>query len=458
LEFQEDPSVDTPQTHYAKTVDGVHIAYQVFGEGPIDLLYVSGWISNVDLNWTSPDYARFLRRLASFSRLIIFDKRGVGLSDRVPDKELPDLETRMDDLVAVMDAAGSRRAMIFGESDGGPLCAVFAATYPDRVLGLVMHGPDVRAAWAPDSPWGMTPEDFRDEVENIERGWGTGRFERGFLEEMAPSMVGDEDFLNWTTTYFRQSASPGAAVALNRMWYAIDIREVISAVAVPTLILNRTSAILNPVEETRYLAERMPAAEYIELPGADHLPWVGDQDALFEHVERFVSSTRDEEAELDRVLATVLFTDIGGSTETAAQLGDRAWAEAVERHHSIVRSLLARHRGREVDTAGDGFFATFDGPARGVRCAQQILKAVQALGMQIRAGVHTGEVRTINEKVGGLGVVIGSRVGAMAGPGEILVSRTVKDLTAGSGLVFEDVGEHELKGVPDRWHLYRVVE
>jgi len=206
------------------------------------------------------------------------------------------------------------------------------------------------------------------------------------------------------------------------------------------------------------LAERMPAAEYIELPGADHLPWVGDQDALFEHVERFVSSTRDEEAELDRVLATVLFTDIGGSTETAAQLGDRAWAEAVERHHSIVRSLLARHRGREVDTAGDGFFATFDGPARGVRCAQQILKAVQALGMQIRAGVHTGEVRTINEKVGGLGVVIGSRVGAMAGPGEILVSRTVKDLTAGSGLVFEDVGEHELKGVPDRWHLYRVVE
>ena len=227
-----------PETRYAKTADGVHIAYQVIGDGPIDLLYVSGWISNVDLNWTSPDYARFLERLSSFSRLIIFDKRGVGLSDRVSDKELPDLETRMDDLGAVMDAVGSKRAVLFGESDGGPLCALFAATYPDRVLGLIMHGPDVRAAWAPDAPWGMTSEDFEAELATIERGWGTGRFERPFLEEMTPSMVGNEDFLNWTTTYFRQSASPSAAVALNRMWYAIDIRDVVSAVGVPTLILD----------------------------------------------------------------------------------------------------------------------------------------------------------------------------------------------------------------------------
>ena len=449
--------MEAPQTRYAKTPDGVHIAYQVVGEGPIDLVFVSGWISNVDLNWTSPEYARFLRRLASFSRLIIFDKRGVGLSDRVPDKQLPDLETRMDDLSAVMDAAGSRQAIVFGESDGAPLCVLFAATFPERVMGLIMHGPDVRAAWAPDAPWGMTAEDFEVEVENIERGWGTGDFERGFLEEMAPSMAGDEGFLNWTTTYFRQSASPGAAMALNRMWYALDVRDVVSTVGVPTLILNRTSAILNPVEESRYLAERMPAAEYIELPGADHLPWVGDQDALLEHVERFVSSAREEEADLDRVLATVLFTDIVGSTQTVAELGDRAWADAVGRHHSIVRSLLARHRGHEVDTAGDGFFATFDGPARGVRCAQQILHGMEPLGMQLRAGIHTGEVRTIDAKVGGLGVVIGARVGAMAGSGQILVSQTVKDLTAGSGLVFEDAGEHELKGVPDRWRVYRVV-
>ena len=449
--------MDMPETRYAKTVDGVHIAYQVVGEGPIDLVFVSGWISNVDLNWMFPDYARFLRRLASFSRLIIFDKRGVGLSDRVPDKELPDLETRMDDLVAVMDAAGSRQAILFGESDGGPLCALFAATYPDRVLGLVMHGPDVRAAWAPDAPWGMTSEDFTAEVESIERGWGTGRFERGFLEEIAPSMVGDEDFLKWTTTYFRQSASPGAAMALNRMWYAIDIRDVISAVWVPTLILNRTSAILNPVEESRYLAERMPSAEYVELPGADHLPWVGDQDALLGHVERFVSSTRDEEAKLDRVLATVLFTDIVDSTAMAVATGDTAWKALAERHHVVVRGLLARYRGVEVDTAGDGFFATFDGPARAVRCAREIVHTVKPLGIEVRAGVHTGEVESINGKAGGVAVVIGARVGAIASASEVWASSTVKDLTAGSGLTFEDTGEHELKGVPDRWHLYRVV-
>ena len=449
--------MDMPETRYAKTADGVHIAYQVIGEGPIDLVYVSGWISNVDLNWTYPDYARFLRRLGSFSRLILFDKRGVGLSDRVPDKELPDLETRMDDLAAVMDAAGSRRAIIFGESDGGPLCALFAATYPDRVLGLVMHGPDVRAAWAPDAPWGMTSDDFDAEVENIERGWGTGRFERGFVEEIAPSMIGDKDFLNWTTTYFRQSASPGAAMALNRMWYAIDIRDVISAVNVPTLILNRTSAILNPVEESRYLAERMPAAEYVELPGADHLPWVGDQEALLEHVERFVSSTRDVEAELDRVLATVLFTDIVDSTAMAVASGDAAWKVLAERHHGIVRSLLARYRGVEVDTAGDGFFATFDGPARAVRCARGIVQTVKPLGIEVRAGVHTGEVESINGKAGGVAVVIGARVGAIASASEIWASSTVKDLTAGSGLMFEDAGEHELKGVPDPWRLYRVV-
>jgi pimeloyl-ACP methyl ester carboxylesterase len=449
--------MDMPETRYAKTVDGVHIAYQVVGEGPIDLVFVSGWISNVDLNWMFPDYARFLRRLASFSRLIIFDKRGVGLSDRVPDKELPDLETRMDDLVAVMDAAGSRQAILFGESDGGPLCALFAATYPDRVLGLVMHGPDVRAAWAPDAPWGMTSEDFTAEVESIERGWGTGRFERGFLEEIAPSMVGDEDFLKWTTTYFRQSASPGAAMALNRMWYAIDIRDVISAVWVPTLILNRTSAILNPVEESRYLAERMPSAEYVELPGADHLPWVGDQDALLGHVERFVSSTRDEQAKLDRVLATVLFTDIVDSTAMAVATGDTAWKALAERHHGVVRGLLARYRGVEVDTAGDGFFATFDGPARAVRCAREIVHTVKPLGIEVRAGVHTGEVESINGKAGGVAVVIGARVGAIASASEVWASSTVKDLTAGSGLTFEDTGEHELKGVPDRWHLYRVV-
>jgi class 3 adenylate cyclase len=246
-------------------------------------------------------------------------------------------------------------------------------------------------------------------------------------------------------------------MALNRMWYAIDIRDVISAVGVPTLILNRTSAILNPVEESRYLAERLPAAEYVELPGADHLPWVGDQDALLQHVERFVSSTRDVEAELDRVLATVLFTDIVDSTAMAVASGDAAWKVLAERHHGIVRSLLARYRGVEVDTAGDGFFATFDGPARAVRCARGIVQTVKPLGIEVRAGVHTGEVESINGKAGGVAVVIGARVGAIASASEIWASSTVKDLTAGSGLMFEDAGEHELKGVPDPWHLYRVV-
>jgi class 3 adenylate cyclase len=246
-------------------------------------------------------------------------------------------------------------------------------------------------------------------------------------------------------------------MALNRMWYAIDIRDVISAVGVPTLILNRTSAILNPVEESRYLAERLPAAEYVELPGADHLPWVGDQDALVQHVERFVSSTRDVEAELDRVLATVLFTDIVDSTAMAVASGDAAWKVLAERHHGIVRSLLARYRGVEVDTAGDGFFATFDGPARAVRCARGIVQTVRPLGIEVRAGVHTGEVESINGKAGGVAVVIGARVGAIASASEIWASSTVKDLTAGSGLMFEDAGEHELKGVPDPWHLYRVV-
>ena len=449
--------MNIPETRYAKTADGVHIAYQVLGDGPTDLIYVSGWISNVDLNWTSPDYARFLRRLASFSRLIIFDKRGVGLSDRVPDKELPDLETRMDDLVAVMDAAGSRRAIVFGESDGAPLCLLFAATYPDRVLGLVMHGPDVRAAWAPDAPWGMTSEDFIAEVESIELGWGTGRFERGFLEEMTPSMVGDEDFLNWTTTYFRQSASPGAAMALNRMWYAIDIRDVISAVGVPTLILNRASAILNPVEESRYLAERMPTAAYVELPGADHLPWVGDQDAVLEHVERFVGSTRDEEAEFDRVLATVLFTDIADSTVTAAVMGDARWGKLIDEHDRLSKAIVARYRGAYVEHTGDGLLATFDGPARGVRCAQALGEAMKALGVEIRAGAHTGEITHVEHGIGGLGVHVAARVASKAGADEVWTSSTVKDLTAGSGLAFEDAGEHELKGIPDRWHLYRVV-
>ena len=442
--------MDIPETRYATTLDGTHIAYQVVGNGPVDLVYMAPWFSHIEIQWEGPPYAGFLGKLASFSRLILFDRRGSGMSDPVPADRPPDLETRMDDARAVMDAVGSERAVVYGASESGAMAALFAATHPDRTIALVIHGSAVRYAWAPDWPWGETREQHEAMVDLIERTWGTEEFVR----HLWPTLAADPELVRWTARESRMAMSPGAAVVYERMYWEIDVRDVLPSIHVPTLVLHRVE---DEPEQNRYFAEHIPGAEFVQLPGGEHTPFLGDRDSVTSEIERFVRSVQHEEAELDRVLATVLFTDIVGSTEAAARLGDRAWAEVLERHHSTVRSLLARHRGREIDTAGDGFFATFDGPARGVRCAQQIVDAVRPLQLEVRAGVHTGEVQSIDGKVGGLGVVIGARVGALAKSSEVLVSQTVKDLVAGSGLAFEDAGEHELKGVPDRWRLYRVV-
>jgi len=443
-----------PETRYAKTEDGTHVAYQVLGDGPIDLVAVPGWISNVEYNWEHPWPAAYFRRLATFSRLILFDKRGTGLSDRVPDSEPPSLETRMDDVRAVMDSVGSERAVIYGVSEGGPMSILFAATHPERTTALIVYGASPRDAWAPDFPWGYTEEYLRKEMADVDRGWGTLEYTTAILSEWGgPSVADDEEFARWLAAYERVSASPGAANALSLMNFEIDVREVLPAISVPTLVLNREG---DGPEIARYMAERIPGASQKEFPGNDHIPWIGDRDAILDEIERFLSDVRDEQAELDRVLATVMFTDIVGSTERAAELGDRRWRDLVQHHHERVRGQLARYRGREIDTAGDGFFATFDGPARAIRCARAVGESVRDLGIQVRAGLHTGECELIGEKVGGLAVHIGARVASIAGPSEVLVSSTVKDLVAGSGLTFEDAGEHELKGVPGRWHLYRV--
>ncbi len=442
--------MEIPETRYAKTVDGVHIAYQVLGDGPVDLVYLAPWLSHLELNWQEPRNVRFLRRMASFSRLLLFDRRGNGMSDPVPLDAPPGLELRMDDARAVMDEVGSERAILYGASESGALSALFAATYPDRTVALVIHGSSPRYAWAPDWPWGVTQERHEGEIAAMDRHWGS----EAYVLDTFAHLPDDPALVRWIAEMLRKAMSPGAAIAYERMLWQIDVRDALPAIHVPTLIVHREQ---DEPEANRYLAEHIPGATYTRLPGEEHWDILGDQDVLLDEIEAFVRSVQDEESTLDRVLATVMFTDIVGSTETAARLGDRGWRDVVERHHATIRSLLARYRGTEVDTAGDGFFATFDGPARAAKCAAGIVKAVKPLGIEVRAGVHTGEVETIAGKTGGMAVVIGSRVGAKAEPSEVLASQTVKDLTAGSGLTFEDAGEHELKGVPDRWRLYRVV-
>ncbi|MGH2630997.1 MAG: adenylate/guanylate cyclase domain-containing protein [Actinomycetota bacterium] len=449
--------MNLPATNYAKTHDGLHIAYQVLGEGPIDLVYTHPWVSDIETQWEEPLAAAFLRGLTSFCRLITFDKRGTGLSDRVSDRHLPDLETRMDDVRAVMDATGSERAAIFGSMDAVQMAAVFAATFPERTLALIIYGGGARTAWAPDYPWGRSEEYFLDEQEHIEDGWATG-YARWIIPFTEPSQVGNQAYLDRLARWFRRGASPGAALTLNRMWWETDVRHVLTAIGVLTLLLCRPDDGYQHVEESRWMEQQIPGSQLKELPGSDFIPWTSEVKPLLEEIDRFLATVREGDAELDRVLATVLFTDIVGSTEQAAGLGDRTWNELLGRHHGAIRGLLGRFRGKEVDTAGDGFFATFDGPARAVRCAQSISGALRNMGLEMRAGVHTGEIELDGDDVRGIAVHIGARVAALAGPSEVLVSSTVKDhLVAGSGLVFEDAGEHELKGVPDRWRLYRVV-
>jgi class 3 adenylate cyclase len=433
--------MDVPETRYAKSGD-LRIAYQVTGSGPLDLVFVPGFVSNLDLGWEDTGRVYFLSRLAAFSRLILFDKRGTGLSDRTAG--IATLELRMDDVRAVMDAARCERAAIFGVSEGGPMSMLFAATYPERARALVLYGTYAR------NP-GLSGDLLKHRIESIERAWGTGEYARA----LAPNKARDEDYLHTLARWERQGASPSAAIALMQMNSEIDVRQVLPSVRVPTLVLHRVGDSRIPVDVGRYLATHIPDAKYVELPGGDH-SFIGERaitDQIVDEVEEFLTGSRTA-AEPDRVLATVLFTDIVDSTKRAAELGDRDWRLLRDRHDDAVREELARYRGREVKTLGDGFLATFDGPARAVRCAAAIIDKVRPLGIEVRSGLHTGEIEVKRDDVAGIAVHIAARVVGFAGTGEVLVSSTVRDLVAGSGLRFHDRGSHALKGLPEPLHLF----
>jgi class 3 adenylate cyclase len=437
-----------PEIRYARSGD-VAIAYAVQGDGPIDLVYVHGFVGNLDFELENPHWRPFHERLASFSRFVKFDRRGTGLSDRM--REAPTLETRMDDLRAVLDAVGSESAVLFGTFEAASMCLLYAATYPERIRGLVLYNPVAKGTAAPDYPWAEPLEAWRRVgLDELVASWGTAEAVREQLRVMAPSRADDPELLAAIRRNLRLGASPGAALTIRRMAADVDVRDILSVIRVPTLVLNMPAT----RGEAEYVTARIPGARRIEVPGPDYMVFLlGDR--VYDDVEQFVRSLR-EEGVPETVLATVLFTDIVGSTAKAAALGDRAWADLVRRHHSLVRTLLDRFRGRELDTAGDGFFAAFDGPARAIRCATTIGTSVRDLGLEVRAGLHTGECEIVGEKLGGLAVNIGARVAAEAQPGEVLVTSTVKDLVAGSGLEFQDRGVAELKGVPGDWRLYAV--
>jgi DNA-binding SARP family transcriptional activator/pimeloyl-ACP methyl ester carboxylesterase len=429
----------------------IRIAYQVVGDGPIDLVLVHGWICSFSAGWENPRLAAFYRRLASMGRLILFDKRGTGLSDRVSPDRLPDLETRIDDVRAVMDAVGSERAVLLGISEGGSMSALFAAMHPQRTLALVLMGTFARTMWAPDYPFGRSESEYHRRLALVDEDDWAAKVTQDWLSRSGPELMNDPAALRWYTSYVLRGASPGATKALRQMNAEIDIRGVLPTISVPTLVLYRADESYR--EATRFMGERIPGAHIVELAGSDHLPWEGDRRTLLDEIERFLAGRRDD-AEPDRVLATMLFTDIAGSTARAAEIGDRAWSELLERYLRVTRAQLRRFRGCEVDTAGDGLFATFDGPARAVRCASAIVASVHDLGLEVRAGVHTGEIERSDASVRGIAVHIGARIATAARPGEVLVSSTVKDIVAGSGIDFAERGEHELAGVPGTWRLF----
>jgi class 3 adenylate cyclase len=430
-----------PKTQYAKSGD-VRIAYQVVGQGPFDLVFVPGFISNLDVAWEEPQRARVWTRLASFARLIMFDKRGTGLSDRTVG--VPTLEERMDDVRAVMDAVGSQRAALFGISEGGAMSVLFAATYPERTRALVLYG-----TYGHFRSWVLPPDRIEAALDRMEKNWGTGES----LHLFAPSVASDETFkLSWAR-FERLGASPSAVVALMRMNSEIDIRPILPSIRVPTFIIHRQGDVRVNVEAGRFMARQIPNAKYLELPGSDHMLWTGATERILDEVEEFLTGSRSA-IESDRVLATVLFTDIVNSTKRAETIGDRAWHDVLDRHNALVRREISRHRGHEVRTMGDGFLATFDGPARSIRCALAINEGVEALGLQVRAGLHTGEVEMADDDLSGIAVHIASRVATMAKPGQVLVSNTVRDLVAGSNIRFHDEGSHSLKGLTESVRLF----
>jgi pimeloyl-ACP methyl ester carboxylesterase len=440
----------TAQIRYAKN-GNVHIAYRVVGNGPLDLVVVPGWVSHLEAHWENPLVWRFAERLASFSRLILFDKRGTGLSDPVSEEHLPTLEMRMEDLHAVLDAVGSKRAALFGISEGGAMSALFAATYPDKTSALVMSGCYAKWIKDPDYPWAPTREEHEAAFAAYEENWGTPI---GF-KNIAPSAANDESCRTWWARNLRLGASPGAGIALYRMNIEIDIRHVLPSIGVPTLVLHREGDRLINVENSRYLASHIPGAKYVELKGSDHLPWFGDSDAVLDQVEEFLTGVRPK-VSVDRVLSTIVFIDIVGSTERAILLGDARWRDLLRTFYERVSQELSRFGGKLVDTAGDGVFASFDGPARAVRCAMALSEQVAMLGIATRTGVHTGECEVVSGKPAGIAVHTGARVASAAASGEVLVSSTVRGLVAGSGLRFASRGRHLLKGLDEELELYAV--
>ena len=438
-----------PETVYARTQDG-DVGYQATGNGPLDLVFIPSWLSNLDAMWEEPSLARFLHRLATFSRLLCFDKRGSGVSDPVP-PATPTLEQWMEDVRVVMDAAQSERAALVGCAEGGPMAMLFAATYPERTSALILVDTCARLLRDVDYPWGIPAERVSLFLDRLRELWGTG----DFAKLLAPSVAHDARFRRWLARYERLAIAPQAHIPMYAAYFEWDVRAVLPSIRVPTLVLHRIGDRHVRVGHARYLAEHIPRAKYVELPGEDHLFFVGDSERMLAEIEGFLTGVRPM-PEIDRVLATVLFTDIVGSTEQAAALGDRAWRALLDTHHGIVRRELERHRGREVKTVGDGFLATFDGPARAILCACDIRDGLRPLGIEIRAGVHTGECELTGDDVRGVAVHIGARVVASAGPGEVIVSSTVKDLVAGSGIRFVDRGAHILEGVPGAWRLFAV--
>lgn len=439
-----------PDIRTAVAADGVRIAYQIFGTGGVDMVVVPGWISHLGLNWAEPSVAAFLQRVAGFARVVIIDKRGTGCSERVG--SVPDLETRMDDLRAVLDAEGLGRVVLLGESSGAAMAALFAATYPQRTRALVLSNARARAQWDRDYVWGSSPEAYAEELKLIRDGWDSGDYVRSFVAPLvAPSRADDEAFLQRFTSYHQHASSCEDALALCEMWWEIDYRAVLPSISVPTLLLaherNR--------DEASYLTQRIPGARLVLLEAPDSGMWSPVGHAVTDAIRAFLDTVIDEEADFDRVLATVLFTDIVGSTEHSAAIGDRRWERLRRQHDEITNGHVVRYRGRALKNTGDGYLAIFDGPARAIRCSLALTGAVTRLGIEIRAGLHTGEVELDVDDVHGMTVTIAARVAAKAGPSEVLVSRTVRDLVAGSGLHFSDAGTHVLKGVPGQWDLFR---
>jgi class 3 adenylate cyclase len=440
--------MEVPETRYAKS-GKAHIAYQVLGDARIDLLLLGGFFSHVETQWEEPSYARFLERLVSFTQLIMLDQLGTGLSDRIA--RLPTLEQQVDDVLSVMDAVGSEQAAVLGIAQGGPLGILLAAAHPNRTSALLLWASYARLLRAEDYQWGRDEVAYRGLMRSLESTWGTG----GYLDRLAPTVADDPAFRRWWAKFERHIHSPGSVLAFLRLQGGVDVRAVLSTVRTPTLVFQRGGDVYRDPRNSRYLAQAIPGATYVELPGRDHLPYVGDQDAVLDEIQEFLTGIRRGPAP-DRVLATVLFTDLVESTARAAGIGDQAWRDLLERHNALIRRELGRFRGHEIRTVGDGFLATFDGPARAVRCADAIRVGVRTLGLEVRAGLHTGEIELVPDDIRGLAVHIGARVMSLAGPSEILTSATVKDLVFGSGIEFQDRGTHELKGVPGNWHVFAV--